>query len=363
MNQSNALMQYQESNTEKLLNQIPLSTQSDKIKKMLKIPDDAEIKKPRRKKHGVVDFMMMKTDEVLDLFGKLPGAARIGKDDKQFVYIPGTRKDKALLVAHSDTVWKEGDEDIELGYYNGTYFSLKEKTGIGADDRAGITMLWKLRSLGHSLLIPNMEERGCIGSRYLMTMPEWRKIINEHHFAIEMDRCNDKDLVFYRVGTQEMGDWAEDSFTGYKKQQGSFTDIGALCDTDEHKEDALPGMNISVGYYNQHFDSEFLVESEWQRTLGHLHRVLSQKDLPKFRQKYHPKPTYIPPVRQFSSYNNYNNSGVSGSGFASAILKDSEKKLEITESLLCCPECQAMFDESEYTFNGNACTYCNHKFD
>src|SRR5687767_6858371 len=50
------------------------------------IPKDATIIQPRRKKHSLVDFMMMTIDEVLGLFATLPNAERVGKGDQQFVY-------------------------------------------------------------------------------------------------------------------------------------------------------------------------------------------------------------------------------------------------------------------------------------
>lgn len=318
---------------------------------------------PKRRNGSLMDFFMMKTNEVMGKFMSLPGAEKVGKGDRSFVYVPATREKSVLLVAHCDTVWK--DKEVKVGYCNGIYGSTEEGVGIGADDRAGITMLWKLRKLGHALLIPNAEENGCIGSRFLMEHPEWRKKLNQHLFAIEMDRMNDSDLAFYNVATSSFKDWCEKQFPGYKRVHGSYTDICVLCDEDKHKEDCLDGVNISIGYYDQHRQNERLVMSEWQKTLSLLHKVLSQKDLPSFRHKY------IEYTRHTQYNNEYNNNRriptttnsydvKKYSGYNSNIA--SKNDVEVLDSLLVCPSCRAMFDESEYKIHGNKCFYCGEGF-
>jgi hypothetical protein len=37
---------------------------------------------------------------------------------------------------------------------------------LGADDRAGLAILWLLRDLGHSLMVTDLEEHGRMGSTY-----------------------------------------------------------------------------------------------------------------------------------------------------------------------------------------------------
>ena len=51
-------------------------------------------------------FPISSADEVLYKFKNLPRAiSRFDGDKRNFVYIPGTREDRVLLVAHADTVW------------------------------------------------------------------------------------------------------------------------------------------------------------------------------------------------------------------------------------------------------------------
>src|SRR5690606_36735333 len=119
--------------------------------------------------------------------------------DKRFLYIPGTRDDRVLLVAHADTVWN--DSLLNIGYSNSILFSKNSTLGIGADDRAGCAILWRLRDMGHSILVPNMEEKGCIGSKFLMSDSKWAEEIAKHQFAVQFDRYNASGLVTYSVGS------------------------------------------------------------------------------------------------------------------------------------------------------------------
>ena len=111
-------------------------------------------------------------EKVFDEFKKLDNALyfpEINGDD-DFVYIPGYRDDRVVLVAHADTVfYKMGKHRIILE--NGIYKSAEqnEEIGIGADDRAGVAILYLLKDSGHSLLVLNGEEIGSIGAYTIRT--------------------------------------------------------------------------------------------------------------------------------------------------------------------------------------------------
>lgn len=284
--------------------------------------------------------MEMSEDEVLSRFASLKNAQRVGEGQEQFVFIPGTRDDRILLVAHSDTVFHRKPK---VAYSNGTLFSKIKGVGIGADDRAGCAMAWHLKDMGHSILIPNGEESGCRGSRFLMRNSDWAKEINDtHRFAIEMDRMNKDDIAFYDIATDKFKDWCEDQFKGYYRCRGSVTDVCALCET-------ICGCNISVGYYGQHGSGETLKVKEWERTLYMMRKVLGQKDLPLFKQD--PKPVYTPPCIQ----NNYN------TAFTSKSLSQKIIGLEL-DDIITCIHCDMIMDIHEYKMNGKKCTNCQKEF-
>ena len=113
-------------------------------------------------------------DIIFEKFSALPNAV-IGVGDaplKRYVYIPGTREDRVVLVAHIDTIWDQSykkpfTEDRGVVFDDGIFRSNNPNCGIGADCRAGCAMLWELRDCGHSILITDGEEYGKFGANHL----------------------------------------------------------------------------------------------------------------------------------------------------------------------------------------------------
>ena len=198
----------------------------------------------------------------------------INQGKKSFVYIPGKRKDRVLLVAHADTVWdKEYGEAIcnqELKFENGFYRGKIEDCGIGADDRAGCAMLYLLKDSGHSLLITDGEETGQIGANYIKNnFPVFYEELNNHSYMVQLDRRNANDYKTYNLKvSQEFCDFIEEN-TGYVDAgKNSSTDIIVLCEK-------ICGVNLSVGYYNEHTEDECLNYSEWLNTLEIVKKMIS----------------------------------------------------------------------------------------
>jgi hypothetical protein len=246
----------------------------------------------------VEPFFKMKEMQILEKFANLHPDSVFVKpkhNDYASVFIPGKRKDRALLVAHVDTVWHDPD-DLNVGFgadqhaehgfeFPIFYSAAREKEvsfetgayvrgyGIGADDRAGVAMLWGMRDMGHSLLLVNGEEHGCLGSGFLTSSPEMMEVLQDHSFAIECDRHGSDDIVFYNVSTKKFREYCKDA-TKYTVREGSFTDICVIC-----RE--ICGVNISVGYYNEHRLNETLKMAEWLKTYNTLGTWLT-KPLPRF---------------------------------------------------------------------------------
>lgn len=225
-----------------------------------------------------------RTDEVFEEFMNINGAVRKGDNLSSFLYIPGKRENRVLLVAHADTVWDENyrrdnqPEGLELIFENGLY---KNKYGgFGADDRAGCAIVWLLKDLGHSILITSGEEQGQRGSIFLMeqNIDLAEEINKEHQFIVQFDRCNSNDYKCYDVGTDEFRKYVEKE-TGYKEpDRSSRTDIKVLC-----KE--ICGVNLSIGFYNEHDHEAYLVFEEWLNTLNLARKWLSKNNLPRFERK------------------------------------------------------------------------------
>lgn len=227
---------------------------------------------------SLLEFLYMPLDstkEIFTRFSKLKGVIHRGIGRQQFLYRPGTRKDRVLLVAHADTVFF-GNKPREIAQEEGVIRN--RLGGLGADDRAGCAILWLLRDLGHSLIVTDGEELGGEGSRWLRDANQdiFDEINNRHRFVLEFDRRNGRDFKCYRVGTPEFRKYIRE-MTNYKEpDQSSFTDICLLCGK-------VPGANLSIGFRNEHSNLECLVVSEWQHTLDLCRQWLSGPKLPRFR--------------------------------------------------------------------------------
>ena len=214
-------------------------------------------------------------EAVLSEFNQLYGAKYYPSTSKEyadsFVYVPGARNDRVLLVAHSDTVfdWHEGTTEFVIE--EDTYFSAnKDKNvGIGADDRAGCAILWLLRDMGHSLLITNGEEYGSIAAGRIATeLPSLYDELNAHSYIIEFDRRHATDYKTYHIPVSDEFIAFIEGSTGYTDAgKNSSTDITCLCGE-------ICGVNLSVGYYYEHTPDECLVFAEWMNTFNVARNML-----------------------------------------------------------------------------------------
>lgn len=219
--------------------------------------------------------------EIFSIFTQLPGAVyREGKQPmERYVFIPGTKENGVVLVAHADTVWDRNygyPARNDLGFTDGVFHSNTHRCGIGADDRAGCAMLWALRNSGHSLLVVDGEEHGKHGARFLRQKN--RKLfakLNRHRFMIELDWAGTNGCLFNQVdNTQAFRDYIG-SVLGFQDDlQKGGCDLQILCRN-------ICGVNIGVGYHGQHRVCETLVLEEWENTLQKLSAFL-EKDQPRF---------------------------------------------------------------------------------
>jgi len=223
-------------------------------------------------------------DGVFDRFLEIPGAIYRGEGLNRFLYIRGARSNKVLLVAHADTYWDHEYEykpgpTHKIKIEDGNITAVNEEFGLGADDRAGCAMLWLLKDLGHSLLVTNGEEKGQLGSSWLMDHNKdiADEINHDHQFVIQFDRRNGRDFKCYDVGTDEFRAYVAEK-SGYKEPDfGSWTDIRILCRD-------IAGVNLSIGYHSEHGNQEYLNIAEWEHTLNLCGRWVAERGLPRFKK-------------------------------------------------------------------------------
>ena len=208
-------------------------------------------------------------DMVFDKFMTLGGIEHRGAEKWQrFWFLPPTREDAVIFVAHADTVFRRCTHDfIEK---DGFLYSTTPKFGLGADDRAGCAMLWLMKDSGHGLLLTDGEERGSIGAKYLMSEhPDIADAVNRASFLVELDRQGNHDFKCYSIPvTEEFKRFIAES-TGYDDAGNTRgTDITSLCRD-------ICGVNLSVGYYDEHTENERLCLKDWEHTLAVIRKLAS----------------------------------------------------------------------------------------
>jgi len=241
-----------------------------------------------------LSFPIDSTTEIFKKFKELPGAKVNGAGKDKFCYIPGHREDKVILVAHADTVWNAGysrkvkkDTHGYLEVKGGRVVSTHPTAGLGADDRAGLAILWLMRHSGHSLLILDGEEIGCHGAKAAFAAIG-AELNDNHQFAVEFDRMGSSDFKCYNVGSDEFRTYVAEQ-TGYTEpNRTSYSDICHVCET-------ICGVNLSVGYYHEHTKNEYLVISEWLNTYHIARSWLSAHGLPKFKLNKLPREPIVRP--------------------------------------------------------------------
>lgn len=221
--------------------------------------------------------------EVLQRFRALPNAQYFEGTApmERYVYIPGARKDRVLLLAHADTVWDENylhtrSKTIPIFDENRIKGSNAE-VGLGADDRAGCALLWLLKDSGHSLLIFDGEEHGHLGAKLLRkTNKHLLREFNRHRYMISLD-LQGKDCCHYHgiLNSRAFCKYIEEQFSPKVLSFKGGTDVSYVAR-------GACGVNLSIGYHKQHSAAEYMSIPVWYESYVRLCNVLSHKQ-PRFR--------------------------------------------------------------------------------
>lgn len=192
------------------------------------------------------------------------------------------------LAAHLDTVFPKPVMDL---YYDTKKNIMFSPDGLGADDRAGVFAIAEIVRSGRRphIILSTDEERGCIGASRLAALacpfPDLR-------YVIQLDRRGENDCVFYDCDNRDFVNYVEKF--GFEEAYGSFTDITEYCPAWE-----IAGVNLSVGYRNEHSASEILNVTHLFNTIEKVKKMLDEKEIPSFK--------YIP-----YAYGFYGGYGVGG---------------------------------------------------
>jgi len=198
-------------------------------------------------------------------------------DNKNYVLgMPKSgKKIPVLLFAHLDTKQKE-DEAPKHILFDPDYRVMWTPETLGADDRAGVYAVLKLiEQRNCSVLFTTGEERGGLGAK------EFVKHYSRNKWGfragIQLDRRGKEDAVFYKNRAEDFQEWV--TGFGFTKTTGSFTDISVVGPAWK-----MNTVNLSVGYYNEHLASEYLMLDPLEDTIDKVDTILSKK-IPVFKYK------------------------------------------------------------------------------
>ena len=229
------------------------------------------------------------------LMKELMGYYPVVINEDGFLYAKGT--EPCLLTAHMDTVHEAPVRQIKCQQKKNKTI-LSSPQGIGGDDRCGIFMiLYILQNTDYrpSILFCEDEEIGGVGSgKFCKT--EHIKDLKELKYFLELDRANDKDLVFYDCGNEDFKKFAE-QITGYKEAWGSFSDISHLSPATD-----VASLNISCGYYKQHTLEEYVV---YEEMLESIYKVIDLVEASKDCEKFDYQEVIYAPRYTYSNYYDY----------------------------------------------------------
>ena len=195
-------------------------------------------------------------------------------------YILAIGSDPVALVAHLDTVFSHPPTEI---FYDRVKNVMWSPDGLGADDRAGVYSILQIlkTDLRPTVIFTTDEEYGGIGADVLsQTFPECP--IPDLKYIIELDRRGGNDCVFYDCDSPQFEEYVENY--GFTYAYGSFSDISIIC-----PDWGVAGVNLSIGYQNEHSVSETLNLTHMFNTIKRVKQMIRDShQAPYF--KYIPSP-------------------------------------------------------------------------
>jgi hypothetical protein len=205
---------------------------------------------------------------------------------------------RTIFASHIDTVSKEY---LTVTHeFDGNFIKTDGKTTLGADDKAGVTvMLWLMKNNVPGLYYFFIgEEVGCIGSG---NAAQYGLFKNKYDRIISFDRRGTNSVITYQSASRCCSDdFADDLCRQFNKFGLSYSkDTGGVYTDSAEFVDIIPECtNISVGYYKEHTTNE-------HQDIEHLINLCSavtKVDWENLPTKRDPK---VNDHKSYRSYNSY----------------------------------------------------------
>lgn len=219
------------------------------------------------------EHLVSLTQEQLQIFMKTLLEKYYSKVEATKDYIIAEGTIPIALVAHMDTVFAKPPKEV---YYDRQKNVIWSPDGLGADDRAGVFLIIKILLAGFRphIILTTDEELGGLGASALAQVHK-KVPFKNLKYLIQLDRRGMNDCVFYECTNSKFIDYIV-SF-GFIETWGSFSDISELCPAWDKC-----GVNLSVGYIDEHSTNERLFVNGFLSTLKKLKIMLNQDDIPEF---------------------------------------------------------------------------------
>lgn len=177
-----------------------------------------------------------------------------------YFHVVGDGSSRVIFASHLDTVSSTYDDVIHTFNKNGSVVGTDGNTTLGADDKAGVTiMLYMIENN-----IPGLyyffvgEEVGCIGSG---KVSREKHIFNKENYdkVISFDRRGNTSIITHQSAMRCCSEEFAEELCDQLNSQGlgMETDDGGVCtDSLEFIDDIPECTNVSVGYLDEHTGNE-----------------------------------------------------------------------------------------------------------
>lgn len=178
------------------------------------------------------------------------------------------------LIAHMDTVFEQQNFSAKEIFYDRQQNVMWSPQNAGFDDKAGIFAILRIIQDGFRpwVIFTCDEETGGAGAREVAARPT---LFKEIKYFIQLDRQGKTDCVFYDCDNKDFVKYV--SSFGFIEDWGTFSDISIICPTVK-----TAGVNLSVGYRDEHTREEILYVSALKSTIRKVEKMLGEIDIPYF---------------------------------------------------------------------------------
>lgn len=167
-----------------------------------------------------------------------------------------------LFCAHLDTVG--GTESVDIIHeFEGNIIKTNGKTILGGDDKAGVVIMLEMieKGIPGFYLFTVGEEKGCTGSSKLSKKIESKpdERFKDIKKIIAFDRSGYNSIITHQMEQRCCSDEFANAFAAELNKLGFKYDLdphGVYCDSAEFADLFPECTNISVGYFNQHSNTE-----------------------------------------------------------------------------------------------------------